>query len=638
MRKFLLSHMTKCTDVELSGVIAGESIRCRGKGYCPYPFQDIQGYCFDGVDVNIISDLDVKTKWWIERFYGDGIDCYRLTHKINGMAVDFECNGGQFICDVNDFVGTKATCMFNSSVYQKMKISKACIGRMLLVEKMHQSLGYIGLDHLAKLVKGNSWTDCPIQPKDVYNYAQWMHSRSCMGCICGKRRADPQVRLEPVVYHEVGELLVLDLVFLTSHKDEKIGDAPVGILCVDSYSLFKCVVWLKGKAAPYVLDGVKRIIEMYKRFNHDVRRVKMDNERGGINLENYLGTFSPPVQMDNSDPGRHVALIESSIGYLKSGWRSTLLGVDFGVKCPRTFYKSAFVDCVNSCNIMLTSSNDYVTPFQMFYNEKPCYRMYSDLKWGDVVTTKKLNAERDEDSRVDFGIIFGRKKPTGIGGYKVFNLETKQIITRSDCVKISSNKFIRKLISSIDLEKGVKVSIPSLFVGSIDEGHEVKDDVDMSSDESFRTREEKVIELNNKEYEDEYFVDLSVDSDAVDNIANEIEEGLEISDSIPVMTDSGSGSPTEGDGIYPRTLTSHPGNRDGNDGSLSNVIETEDHIGSEPSDINTLISESIIKRLSTDHNVLQGYLNDNIKRNISCNYNNVYIKGYIIVIYVCLYT
>ena len=529
MKPQLLTQRQKTREVYLSGVIAGKEIRSSGKGKCPYPFENINGYYFENVEVNILSDVDVKEEWEINRLYGEGIDCYRLIKKNDrNMVVDFHCRSGQFVCDIEQWNSKRPTsfCYFNSSYYQKLGQSKASIGRMLMVEKLHQSLGYIGLNHLAGMIKAGIWQNCPIEAIDVANYSKYMHARSCMGCICGKRRTDPQVRTEQLIHHQVGDLVVMDLVFLTTHKQQKASQTPTGLLCIDHYSLFKCVVWIESKHERHVLKGVDKVIALYHANGHSIKSMKMDNERGGVHLLEHLGAKTPPITFDNCMPGHHVALVESGIGYLKSLWRSTILGVDFGAHCPRLFYKSAFNDCVATSNLMLTSNNSYVTPFQMFYNTKPQYDNYKDLKWGDVVTTKALEENgRDEDGKINFGVIIARVKPTGVSGFKVYNLETGYIITRGDCRRIASGKTVRKLISKVDVNKAKDLDIqPSLYVGALSQESEIRDEVDSLNANSFEQMMEDSINKHNQEYDDHDFIEsVAGDSQQLDELAKKLE-------------------------------------------------------------------------------------------------------------------
>jgi hypothetical protein len=58
--------------LELIGAIDGYCAKCIGKGRLLAPFQNITGYCFEGVSDNILgflADSDVKNEWKIERIF-----------------------------------------------------------------------------------------------------------------------------------------------------------------------------------------------------------------------------------------------------------------------------------------------------------------------------------------------------------------------------------------------------------------------------------------------------------------------------------------------------------------------------------------------------------------------------------------
>jgi hypothetical protein len=98
-----------------------------------------------------------------------------------------------------------------------MGLSQEIIDRMILVEKMHQSLSYVGLQYLSKMINNNVWKDCAITSNDVTNYAKYMHERSYRGCAFGKKKSDLQYS-RPILYSGVGDLVCIDLLFLTTHS------------------------------------------------------------------------------------------------------------------------------------------------------------------------------------------------------------------------------------------------------------------------------------------------------------------------------------------------------------------------------------------------------------------------------------
>ena len=535
MNKKLLVNAVPSRELHLTGVVAGANITSVFKGNCSYPFEDVIGYTFNEVKENILADKDIIEKWHPVRLWSEQIDCFRLYKRSDPeIFVDFTCKDGQFMYDCNEKIIVPhdvRKSYLNKSHYQKLGLTKGVIAKMLEVEKIHQSLSYIGLTHLAKMVQHRVWDNSKIEAIDVFNYQKYMHSRSCTGCLCGKTTAQPQVRTEDIVYKHIGESICFDLLFLTTEVNQKKSTACIGLLGIDSYSLFKTIVWIKRKDEKSIVAGIQKTINYYKSFGHKVREIRMDNERGAINLQEYLAISDPGVLYNPSLPDGHVALVESTIRHLKNLWRATILGVDLdGMKVPRKLYKAAFVDCLHSSNKILTTVNDYIPPADMFYNKKACYRNYLTLKWGSIVSCRAINIdEKDESSRVDYGIIVGRNKQHELSGFMVYNLETQKIVVRGNCTEIDCTRKIKELIAKID-DTNDAISCeskPGLHIQSNDNNLTIcipiLDDVDELGD-SFDNLQKQAINYNNTEQEDNYYINYEQISDEVDDIRNEISE------------------------------------------------------------------------------------------------------------------
>lgn len=503
----MLTHITPCDEYSLSGIVPGASIVSISKGKCKPPFENVTGYYFgEDVSDNLLADTDVKEEWLITRVYNHNSDCYVLTSIYNeNISVRFDCVSEQFVHDTRERRAAK--CLVSNSYYQKLGVNKLAITKMMLVEKFHQSLSYVGLKHLHKMVENNVIENCPFSANDVSNYAKYMHSRSCTGCICGKRTADPQVSHSSKSYNKVGESLCIDLFYLTTSSKR---DPPAcGLLCVDTYSMFKSIHWLDSKSTSDINKGVDDIITMYSTHAHVIRTIRIDNETGGNHLQEHCSKKGGGIRIHNSLPHAHVALVESSIRYVKSLWRSTIHGLDEGLICPRKFYKAAFVDCVHSINCALTSHNDYITPHQLFYGTKPIYKMFQGIRWGDIVTCKKHDVEgKDEDSRVDYGIVLGRVKAHIDSGFYIYNLYTHKWIKRGDCVKVALTQHLREKIELLDYTVSTPdIQNPSLFVNNV----EVKDE-ESGVNHAFESTINLFASLSVSEYEDEFFINPSDDS------------------------------------------------------------------------------------------------------------------------------
>ena len=496
-KELLTEYMPINGDLTLSGAVDGPCARCLGRGKCPRPFQHVTGYHFEGVHDNILADVDVKNEWKIERLFDSCMDAYLLKHYKTGEEFLFHNRNGQFFGEVEPS-DSSYKCLLNSAQYQKLGMTKNAIERMIRVEKLHQSLSYVGLQYLSRMIQNNLLLECSLTTSDVSNYQKYMHERSCRGCAFGKRRVDGQYsRPEEISYVGIGHLVCIDIMYITTHlKIKKKPQTLSALICVDAFSGYKSLFWIKNRTEKKITAGVQRCIDEYKNNGHTIRAIKMDNEgattkadeEGGISkLEKFLKSRKDPIELLRSLAGRHVVEIETQIRYIKSLWRATILGVSFGIKCPRFLYSYALADCVSTSNMIITSGNDYVSPAYMFNNgRKPNYRSYADSKFAEVVTFTNLEKDvKDEDEKAQVGIIIGRN------AYKntlsVYNLKTQRIVTKGlrDCRLYDTDGEIRKLIRKIDSNQITdRLSVPKLFIKRPNEGYiEVLDEIDNDVDQ-----------------------------------------------------------------------------------------------------------------------------------------------------------
>jgi hypothetical protein len=518
-KELLTDYQTVDDDLTISGAVDGACARCLGRGKCPRPFQNVTGYHFEGVKENILADVDVKQEWRISRLFDTCMDAYLLKHHETGEEVVFHNRNGQFFSEVEP-TDSSYKCLLNSAHYQRLGLTKNAIERMIRVEKLHQSLSYVGLQYLSRMIQNNLLLDCSLTTIDVSNYQKYMHERSCKGCAFGKRRADGQYsRPDEISYVGIGQLVCIDIMFITTHlRVKKKPQTLSALICVDAFSGYKSLFWIKNRTEKKITAGIQRCIEEYRNNGHIIKAIKMDNEgatikadhEGGIsNLEKFLKLRKEPIELYRSLAGRHVVEIETQIRYIKSLWRATILGVSFGIKCPRFLYSYALADCIATSNMIVTSSNDHVSPDYMFNNgRKANYRSYADSKFGEVVTFTNLEKDiKDEDARAQVGIILGRN------AYKntlsVYNLKTQRIVNKGirDCHHYDADSEVRKLIKKMDSnEINERLSIPKLFLKKPAKGYiEVLDEIDSDVNQPTFPQMESQSIANDTAIEDDNF-------------------------------------------------------------------------------------------------------------------------------------
>ena len=247
--------------------MAGRRAEIELEGNMMEPFEDARAYWGEGITHNILSDADVKDSWKIDRIYNAVIDCYQLTRRDTGEVVHFHFNPelGQFVANLDNMKkegGSHARCLLHSTYYHRLGCTKEMIKRMLKVEDLHKSLDYTNLSYIAMLAGANVWANGEIHPSGVQNYKEYMHGRSCIGCLCGKSRKAAQENIEyRKLNTKIGECVCVDLLYLSVKKEGKISQAAVPILlAVDEYSKHKYAVFMKSKHEEELMQALLEVV------------------------------------------------------------------------------------------------------------------------------------------------------------------------------------------------------------------------------------------------------------------------------------------------------------------------------------------------------------------------------------------
>ena len=168
-------------------------------------------------------------------------------------------------------------------------------------------------------------------------------------------------------------------------------------------------------------------LDVLRNFGFDARIVRVDPLKA---LAGLKGSF-PGVEIDPSGAGDHLPKVDIRIRRIKEMARSIIAGLDY--KLPSLLLDSLISFCVNRINTRrTTATTGNVCPRVKFTGRKVNYKKEFSLGFGDYCEARDPEAisNRIEDMRSQPCIAL---YPTGNinGSWKLFNVRTKQIVTRS---------------------------------------------------------------------------------------------------------------------------------------------------------------------------------------------------------------
>ena len=301
------------------------------------------------------------------------------------------------------------------------------------MEELHKRTSYVSLRTLETMIRNSSvkGIDVSITPKDVSNYAKYVHKATC-ACTFGKMQHAPAPVLnlshhEPTICH-------CDVMHITT--DDKVKQ--IFLVGVDARTQYVFAFRITTESAEETINALRQIISVYNKSNQVVTGFRMDNCRANHRekIETEFAANRISVQFCTS--GSHVRIAEVAIKMLKSLARTTVVDFATSRRFTTQFIPYLITWITESLNFALRSSNNYVSPYQLFTGKLVQVDKHFRVNFLEIVAVHDLTKNvTNLNSRAKIGLVVGREQSYN-GGLLVLNIENKQILKRYDFEVLNS--------------------------------------------------------------------------------------------------------------------------------------------------------------------------------------------------------
>ncbi len=414
------------TIITIDGVTS-MTFNVKGKGYLCPPLDCIEAFLIPSFPTNIIS-FDSVRQQNISIVYYNNFDLSNDTitlfkNRFSPIATFYKQPNGLFLLQSKH--------QAYLTIIQKLQLDgleKDSIKLMHRVHQLHTLTAYTDLDRLATAIRNNAIIGIPkfgnITARDVENYKRHMHMQVCNGCRFGKSSSAPAAPLDNIdTCHDIGTAYA-DVMHINLKKNRLNF-----FLAIDGYSKMTFVSRMEKLDIDSFSTALLDLKDRYTHHKHKLACVHVDNAKGiRANDVRRLATREE-IMLHFHSPGRHVRKAEITIKTVKRAFKATILGLSY--PCPHRLYEYAIIWVVQTLNLTLRHSNDFLSPSDKFASLKPNFEKHFTVKFGDLITFRKHADDNkrvyENKSKVTLGIILYRHDNNG---HHVLNLDTKVITVR----------------------------------------------------------------------------------------------------------------------------------------------------------------------------------------------------------------
>ena len=313
--------------------------------------------------------------------------------------------------------------------------TKERIARAKRVHEFCKACGHVGFDAIRRAIKSGTFTDLDITLLDVDTAETALGP--CEGCTKGKMVASKRgyVREEPIAVpsEPATEILHADLLFLPGAN----GVLSTVLLSVGQLSRLIVVSKLDSKSSADIQKAWLSHCAAYQQHRWDVNKVVTDNEANLGATADMLARAG--VQLIQEASGSHEVFCERRV-------RAILSDLPYNLPYRLYWYLLLYsVQAINNFPDSLNDPTDVRSARERVQGIKLNAKLLAKANFGDRVLYHIPNDTLcNLDSRAGEGIVVGKDPKRG--SLKVFNLETRQLVTRRNVTRMPhSDEFLAKV-------------------------------------------------------------------------------------------------------------------------------------------------------------------------------------------------
>lgn len=399
------------------------AMKSQGRGVLKYPFDHIEAFYTPDSSNSLLSEYDISMSFDWQRQKGSNVWNDLLVFKHNFTDETFKarrCSERLFIFEVDEMIKDRIELVkptINNGVVMSVsrdlkhklmasKLTKDEIKRIFVVERLHKT-SFISLDVLEKMVKSGivpGLTEgIKLTARDVVNYANYVHSYYCLGCLRGKTVEEPARPLLETNYN--CDKVECDIMNFSVKGDK---EKHYSLVAVDAKSQMVFQIPLKDQTIKSILKTIKTLRSTYLSNGHTLKTIRFDGLKSFTSAKLFQKLLKTGIKVEIASPGRHARKAERAIRYIKSLAKATLADLSFPL--PADWIQHLLTWVVQSINIHLRSDNDYLSPWAIFTGVPVRYDQLLRAHFLEVVECQRLVGPhlKDSDSKTFTAIIMGR--------------------------------------------------------------------------------------------------------------------------------------------------------------------------------------------------------------------------------------
>ena len=331
-----------------------------------------------------------------------------------------------YVADFSEWITPNALSFMTKEERESM-FTKKQVRAAQMAGEFIRNAGFPSETEAIKMVRDGNLKDLPVEVNDVKSYFEIYGSpiESVKGKTTARKDVNRRDNFDSGLKEQITiQEMTADIMYAGGKKFVISISNPLGLIITAP---------AKTLGSQTLGVSLQSHLDLLRMFGFDARIIRVDPLKA---LARLRGKF-PGVEVDISGAGDHLPMVDIRIRRIKEVARSMMQTLDWDL--PKFLVNDLVTFCVNRINTRSTSaSNSNLCPRVKLTGRKIDSKKEFYLKFGDYVEARNPEAKSNkiEDARTQSCIALYPTVNVN-GSWKLFNMETKQYVTRSILKKIT---------------------------------------------------------------------------------------------------------------------------------------------------------------------------------------------------------
>jgi len=395
----------------------------------------------DDCAASVLSFSKVK-KTGVRITYDEGRDCFIM--QTQSGDIEFHMKGDLYVADFRDYITDQAIAGMTTSQREAL-FDKTTVKRAQEAGAFVRSAGFPSEKTAIDLVRGGNINNVPINVQDVKNYFEIYGTP--VAALRGRTVENKKITDKDDYDSGLKEQVTMqeqtsDIIHIATKK------YLISLVCPLQVLLVLPIASMSRQALG---QAMQQHVDLVRMFGFNVRIIFVDPLRA---LAGLRGTI-PGVEIQPTGAGDHLPKLDIRIRRLKEMCRAVLNAIDY--KLPLSLVNQLVTFCVSRINVQTTSSlTSNWCPRVRLTGRKVDFKKEYSLTFGDYVEARNPQVVSNTMTpRTDPCIALYPTLNVN-GSWKLYNLRTKMVVSRSTYVKMKHTpENIINIMNTMGAQKGI---------------------------------------------------------------------------------------------------------------------------------------------------------------------------------------